>query len=79
MAKTSYQMLEVLSFSGRERALSLSMEISELTFVVKKSTMKLRICLFLEDGPCHGFRRHLDEYENLMSNNFRRTAVLKKI
>ena len=42
VAKTSYQMLEVLSFSGRERALSLSMEISDLTFVVKKSTMKLR-------------------------------------
>ena len=39
---------------------------------------------------CHGFRRRLDEeanrreklqclYENLMSNNFCRTAVLKKI
>ena len=41
VAKTSYQTLEILSFSGRERALRLSMEISELTFVVKKSTMKL--------------------------------------
>ena len=41
VAKTSYQMLEILSFSGRERALRLSMEISKLTFVVKKSTMKL--------------------------------------
>ena len=29
--------------------------------------------------PCHGYRRHLDEYENLISNDFRRTAVLKKI
>ena len=39
---------------------------------------------------CHGFRRHHDEYrqtreklqclyENLSSNNFRRTAVLKKV
>ena len=39
--------------------------------------------------PCYGFRRHLDSrqtreklqclYENLMSNNFHKTAVLKKI
>ena len=43
--------------------------------------------------PCHSFGRHLDEqatakmreklqfsrYETLMSNNFRKTAVLKKI
>ena len=40
--------------------------------------------------PCHGFRRHLDEsgqtceklqclYENLISNNFCKAAVLKKI
>ena len=41
VAKTSYQMLEILSFSDRERALPPSTEISELTFVVKKSTMKL--------------------------------------
>ena len=41
VAKTSYQMIEILLFSGRERALSLSMEISVPTFVVKKSTMKL--------------------------------------
>ena len=40
--KTSYQMLEVLSFSDWERALKPpSMEISVLTLVVKKSTMKL--------------------------------------
>ena len=41
VAKTSHQMLEILLFSGRERALSRSMEISLPTFVVKKSTMKL--------------------------------------
>jgi len=41
MAKTSYQMLGILSFSDRERALPPSTETSELTFVVKKSTMKL--------------------------------------
>ena len=41
MAKTSYQMLGILSFSDRERALPPSTEISELTFVVKKSTMRL--------------------------------------
>ena len=41
MAKTSYQMLGILSLSDRERALPPSTEISELTFVVKKSTMKL--------------------------------------
>ena len=41
MAKTSYQMLGILSFSDQERALPTSTEISELTFVVKKSTMKL--------------------------------------
>ena len=39
--------------------------------------------------PCHGFRRQVTRrqtceklqclYENLMSNNFRKTAVLKKI
>ena len=31
VAKRSYQMLEILSLRGRERALPLSMEISELT------------------------------------------------
>ena len=36
MAKTSYQMLAILSFRDRESALSPSAEISELTFVVKK-------------------------------------------
>ena len=33
-------MLEILSFSDRERTLPPSTEISVLTFVVKKSTMK---------------------------------------
>ena len=41
VAKTSYQMLGISSFSNRERALPPSTEISELTFVVNKSTMKL--------------------------------------
>ena len=41
VGKTSYQMLEILSLSDRERALPLSMEISVPTSVVKKSTMKL--------------------------------------
>ena len=36
MAKTSYQMLGILSFSDREWALTPSTEISVLTFVVKK-------------------------------------------
>ena len=49
VAKTSYQMLEILSFSGRERALPLSMEISEPTFVAKKSTMKLCGVSFLRE------------------------------
>ena len=41
--------------------------------------------LLLDYRPCHGFRCHLTRekllclYENLMSNNFRKTAVLKKI
>ena len=34
---TSYQMLGILSFSERERALPSSTEISVLTFVVKKA------------------------------------------
>ena len=40
-SKASYQMLGILSFSDREMALPPSTEISELTFVVKKSTMML--------------------------------------
>ena len=40
MAKTSYQKLGIL-FSDREMALPPSTEISVLTFVVKKSMMKL--------------------------------------
>ena len=40
-SKASHQMLEILSFSDREMALPPSTEISELTFVVKKSTMML--------------------------------------
>ena len=52
MAKTSYQMLGILSFSGRDRDSPPSKEISVLT-----STMKLfflggggRGSLFLENG-----------------------------
>ena len=41
MAKISYQMLEILSFSDRERASPPSTEITVLTLVVKISTMKL--------------------------------------
>ena len=37
MAKTSYQLLGILSFRDRESALTPSAEISELTFVVKKN------------------------------------------
>ena len=40
-SKASYQMLGILSFSDREIALPPSTEISELTFVVKKSTIML--------------------------------------
>ena len=36
VAKTSYQILRILSFSDRERALPPSTEISELTSGVKK-------------------------------------------
>ena len=36
MAKISYQMLGILSFSDRERASSPSKEISALTLVLKK-------------------------------------------
>ena len=49
MAKTSYQMLKILSFSDRERALPPSTEIYVLTFAVKKRTMKLsRVSIFRE-------------------------------
>ena len=41
VAKTSYQMLGILSFSDREWALTPSTEKGGLTFVVKKSTLKL--------------------------------------
>ena len=42
VAKKSYQMLGILSFSDRERALPLSTEItSEPTFVAQKSSMML--------------------------------------
>ena len=38
MAKTSYQIVGISSFSDLERASTPSTEISILTFVVKKST-----------------------------------------
>ena len=41
MAETSYQMLEILSFSDREKTQPASIEISARNFVVKKNTMKL--------------------------------------
>ena len=41
MAKTSYQMLEILWFSDREKTFPPLTEISVLSFVVKKSTMRL--------------------------------------
>ena len=41
MAKTSHQMLGILSFSDREWALTPSTEISVLTSAVEKSTMKI--------------------------------------
>ena len=49
VAKTSYQMLEILLFNDRERAQPPSMEISVLTLVVKKSTMKLSVISVLEN------------------------------
>ena len=53
MAKTSYQMLGILSFSDREWALTPSTEINVLTSVVKKSTMKISgvFSEFLENRP----------------------------
>ena len=59
-------------------------------FACSVHARKLDLCRIFkhENRPCHDFRRHLDEYanvlemtvlcENLMSNNFRKTAVLKK-
>ena len=41
VAKRSYQMLEVLSFCDRERALPLSTKITKLILLMKKGTMKL--------------------------------------
>ena len=41
MAKTSYQMLEILRFSDREKTFPPLTEISVLSLVVKKSTMRL--------------------------------------
>ena len=41
VAETSYQMLEVLPFCNRERSQPPSITKTVLTFLVKKSTMKL--------------------------------------
>ena len=41
MAGTSYQMLEVLAFCNLERAQPPSITITVLTFLVKKSTVKI--------------------------------------
>ena len=41
MEETSYQMVEILSFSDRERTQPSSIEIGVRNFVVKKGTMKL--------------------------------------
>ena len=49
VAKTSHQMLEILSFSDRKRAQPPSTEISVLTLVVKKSTMQLSGISILEN------------------------------
>ena len=49
VAKTSYQMLGISSFSDRERALPPSTEISVLIFVVKKVQRSFPGCLFLEN------------------------------
>ena len=49
VAKTSYQMLGILSFSDEERALRHSTGISELTaFVAKKNSIMLSGYPFLE-------------------------------
>ena len=48
----------------------------------KRSTtpliMKARPLYCKKNKPCHVFRRHLDGVGYLMSNNFRKTALLKK-
>ena len=49
VAKTRYQMLGILSFSDREWALTPSTEKGGLTFVVKKSTIKLSGVSVLEN------------------------------
>ena len=51
VAKTSYQMLGILSFSDEERALRLSTRISELTaFVAKKKfNYAFRVSIFREE------------------------------
>ena len=43
VAKTSYQMLEILSFSDQERALPPSTEISVLTKVKLSSSLSLKL------------------------------------
>ena len=48
VAKTSYQMLGILSLSDREKALLPSTEIGVLTFVVKNVQWSFPRCLFLE-------------------------------
>ena len=49
VAKTSYQMLGILSLSDREKALLPSTEIGVLTFVVKNVQWSFPRCLFLEN------------------------------
>ena len=49
VAKTSYQMLQIFSFSDLERAQPPSMEISVLTLVVKNSTKKISGVSILEN------------------------------
>ena len=48
----------------------------------KRSTtpliIKARPLYCKKNKPCYGFRRHLDGVGYLMSNNFRKTALLKK-
>ena len=48
----------------------------------KRSTtpliIKARPLYCKKNKPCRGFRRHLDGVGYLMSNNFRKTALLKK-
>ena len=49
VAKTSYEMLQIFSFSDLERAQPPSMEISVLTLVVKKAQWSFPGCLLLEN------------------------------